>query len=145
MQPDDLDVIAPQGREVRIGQQTFTLRPLTIGQIPPLMRALKQVTETLDGSPIDVGNLGAAQLITLAADHGDTLIDAVVVATGQPLEVIASGTLDEFVDLFAQVVELNSDFFVQRVLPHFQATLRRARAKAATQAPAGRGPIPLRR
>jgi hypothetical protein len=142
---DNLDVIAPPVRTVRIGRGEFELRPLTIGQIPPLMRTLKQISGSLDGTAIDFANLDAAQLITLAADHGDTLIDAVVVATGQPLEVIAAGTVDEFVDLFAQVVEVNSDFFVQRVLPQFQATLQRVRAKAVTQAPAGRGPIPLRR
>ena len=144
---DNLDVIAPPVRTVRIGEAEFELRPLTIGQIPPLMRALKQIGGGVEGGslPADLGSLDAAQTIALFADHGEAMIDIVTIASGQPLEVIAAGTIDEFVDLFAQVLEVNHDFFVQRVLPQFLATLQRVRATAATPARAGRGPIPLRR
>lgn len=144
---DPYDVITPPERGVSIAEHTFTLRPLTIGQIPPLMRALKQISGGLESGslPFDIGNLDAAQTVALFADHGEAMIDIVTIASGQPLEVIAAGTIDEFIDLFAQIIEVNHDFFVQRVLPQFLATLQRVRAKAATPATAGRGPIPLRR
>lgn len=144
---DEFDVITPQGREVVIGGQPLLITPMTIAQIPPTMRAIKRIRTALGDSTntLDLANLDPDAVLTLLADGGEDLIDAVVAATGHPLEVIGHAQAHEFVDLFAVVVEVNSDFFIQRVLPAFGSILQRVQAKAATRAKAGPGPIRLQR
>lgn len=145
--PDEFDVITPQGREVVIGDRTLLITPMTIAQIPPTMRAIKRIRAALGDATntLDLANLDPDAVLTLLADGGEDLIDAVVAATGYPLEVIGHAQAHEFVDLFAVVVEVNSDFFIQRVLPAFGSILQRVQAKAATRAKAGPGPIRLQR
>lgn len=129
---DDYDAISPQGRGATVRGQPMEVTPLTVGQIPAVMRALRGV----DLARFDAGDLEA--LSDLLADHGDALITALAVAARQHEAVVAGLELDEFLALLAVVIEVNADFFARRVAPAMKLTL----ARIQRNPPPGRGPIP---
>lgn len=128
---DDFDAIAPQGRGATVHGTPIKVTPLTVGQIPAVMRALRGV----DLARFSAGDLDA--LGELLADHGDGVITAIAVAARQPEEVVAGLDLEEFLALLTVVVEVNADFFARRVAPAMKLTL--ARLKRNPLSP-GRGP-----
>ncbi len=130
---DDFDAISPQGRGATVCGQPIEVTPLTVGQIPAVMRALRGVDlARFDGDNLDV-------LGDLLADHGDGIITAVAIAARQPQPVVADLELDEFLALFAVVLEVNADFFARRVAPALKLTLARVQR---TPLSGGRGPTP---
>jgi len=111
---------------VEAGGETVTVRPLTIGQLPAFMRALK-------GVQFQVGEEGT-DVIGLIADHGEAIAEAVAVATGLSVDQVAALAPDDFIGLAEAVVEINADFFARRVLPRFSSALERLAGTAAVAA-----------
>lgn len=120
---DGLEVIAPAERKLRFADRDLIVKPLTVGQLPAIVRALKGLQMSGD---IDV--------LELIDKHADQVIEAAAVAVKLTREEIEAGSVDEFMELVSTIVEVNSDFFVQRVAPQMAAAMQRA---AATL---GRGP-----
>lgn len=124
-----VDVISPPlGGAVMFAGREIQVRPLTIGQIPGVMRALK-------GVDLSRG-LDLADVPALIADHGEGVMLAVSVATGVTLDEVKASPVDEFVALLTAVIEVNADFFVQRVAPVLNGALARVGQRIGT------GPIP---
>jgi len=109
----DFAVIAPASRPVRFAGSALEILPLKVGQLPGVMRALQ-------GIDLAQG-LDTAVLPALIAEHGERIIEAAVIATRVPREEIENAELDEFAALLAALIEVNSDFFVQRVVPALTA------------------------
>lgn len=114
---EGLEVIVPPVRTLRFAGRDVEVRPLKVGQLPGVMQALAGV-DLAQG--LDTGGLP-----DLVAAHGDRVIDAVVIATRLPREAVEEAELDEFAALLAALVEINSDFFVRRVLPALTAPATR--------------------
>ena len=110
---DDLGIIDPPSITVMFKGRPREIRPLTVGQLPAMMRALRDVEMP---STLDAHGL-ASQLPALIADNGEAIIQAAVIASGEARAVVESAALDEFVTLVAAIIEINSDFFVRTLLP----------------------------
>jgi hypothetical protein len=133
----DISVLEPVTREVAYRGGALTVSPLTVGQIPAFSRTIAPMFAALADifthPPSGAGAGGGGELLVdvqdlleLAGEHGDRMIDAVAIATGQKREDIAAGNPAEFIDLLVAVIEVNADFF--------------ARAMAKAQKAAGRRP-----
>lgn len=111
---DDVDMIEAAPRTVKFRGADVAVRPLKVGAIPAVTRALRGLDMAGD---IDV--------LDLVAEHGDKVAEAVAAATGIPVAEINDADLDEFAELVAVVVEVNTDFFVRRVAPRIQGITER--------------------
>lgn len=124
---DSLNVIDPPSITVMFHGTAREIRPLTVGQLPAMMRALRNVEMP---STFDVHAL-ASQLPALIADNGEAIIQAAVIASGEARAVVESAALDEFVTLVAAIIEINSDFFVHTLLPVMALQVERLRQRSA--------------
>jgi hypothetical protein len=138
---DDLNVIASEPRPpVLFMGRAVEVRPLTVGQIPAITRVLRGVNiqAVFTGDKIaDIDFMG------LVADHGDQMIGAVAIASGMKSDEVAQAAPDEFIELARAIIEVNSDFFIQKVVPQIMASINGASAfLQARTAAAGIGETP---
>ncbi len=103
---DDVDVLDPPSRTVRFGGRDVLVRPMTVGKIPAVTRALRGV---------QLGDTSLEGIMVLVADHGDQVLQAAALATDLPLDEVKEAALPEFVELFGAVVEVNAAFFTRAV------------------------------
>jgi len=109
----DLNTYFPEVRHLLIGGKSVSVAPLKVRQIPPFMRAIGPAAALLFS-----GDMAGA-----LAWHGEELIQAVAVATGEPAAWLGDLDADEFLRLVGEVVEVNADFFAHRVTPALEATV----------------------
>ena len=114
--PDALEAIAPSTREVEYAGERLVVQPLTVGQIPAVVRNARPVINSvlaLEASDDDEG-----ALVDLALDlierHG--------------------GGVFELVRLGRAIYEVNRDFFAQRLAPML-AEWRESRSAGAGKTP----------
>lgn len=111
-------VIGGDTREVRvlIADIEYALRPMTLPQIERFVRdGGSELTAAL--SSAFAGESTAADWLVLVTDHGPRLRQALHVASEVPQAVIDSLTLAGTIQLAQTVLQVNLDFFVQRVRP----------------------------
>lgn len=118
-----LDVLSPQVFPVPYCGEVLEVGPLTIGQVPVLVRQARPLVDAVLDLPDDADLMGA--VLNLVEHQGEALIAAIAIAVGRSPEFISKGRLDEFHALSFKVFEVNRDFFVQTLGPH----LARARGK----------------
>lgn len=127
-----LETYFPEVRHPHIGGKNVTVAPLKMRQIQAFSRHVGPVA-----SALMAGDLQAALVF-----HGEALIEAVAVATGESTDWLGDLDADEFVRLAGDVVEVNAGFFVHRVTPALNQTMERLmKALTPTQTP-GATPSP---
>lgn len=135
--PEFDSVLETVTREVAFKGQPLKVAPLQIGQVPAFSRAIRPMfsaltvafssTPSVDGEGGGGGlQVEAEELLNLAADHGDQMIDAVAVAVRKDRADIAASDPVEFMDLLVAVIEVNSDFFARAVAKAAKGSHRRA-------------------
>jgi hypothetical protein len=133
---EDLDVLDPPGHRVTVAGQSITVKPLTIGQLPRFVRAIRPAAPMLSGGE-DI------DWLALVAGHGQALIEAAAIATGIDSKDIEALAPDEFVLLCGAIFETQIDFFLQRLAPAMERTSDRIVA-ATARIEAGDGATPSR-
>lgn len=109
----DLNTYIPEIRHPLIGGKNVTVAPLKVRQIPPFVRAIGPAF-----GPVASGDIAAAVGL-----HGEALIEALAIATGEPADWLGDLDADEFMRLVSEVVEVNADFFVHRIAPMLSASV----------------------
>jgi hypothetical protein len=117
---DELEALEPSGSCITCQGERIEVKPLTIGQLPRLVRrsrpainallALEQVPDASDFAFIDL-------LLQLTEAHGEAVYEGVGICIGKSPEWMADLAPDEFLALGRAVYEVNRDFFVQRLGP----------------------------
>ena len=119
MTDTDLDAIAGGPvRLVTVAGRDVQVSPLKIRELAPVARALEPVAPQLQRL-LD-GELTAARILAFAID-ADQFADAVAAAARLDRQWVGDLLGDDFVVLARAVIEVNLDFFVQRVVPALQA------------------------
>lgn len=118
-----LNTYVIEARAVEVGGKTLAITPLRVRQIPAFARAIAAA------APL----LAVGRMIDVVALHGDDIIKAMSVATGESEEMLGNLLADEFLRLISAVIEVNDDFFARRVAPLIMAAKEKANAaKKAT-------------
>lgn len=112
----ELETLITQPVEIEINGEMLEIKPLTIGQLTRVMKALKPALADINGD---------INITILAADHGDTLLSAVAAATGKDVAWLDKLQTDDFIRLAGNLLEVNADFFTRRVLPEITAAVER--------------------
>lgn len=117
------------GDAISIDGEIIELTPLRLGEIPRVMRLLREisVTDDQDGMP-DI-------LALLSGPCADTALDIVALTSRKPREWIDNLAADEGAMLILKVIEVNSDFFAHRVLPVVTAAIEQISQRLAGPTP----------
>lgn len=110
-----LETYIPEARHLVIAGKPVTVAPLKVRQIPAFARAIAPAAQAVF----------SGDLMGAVAAHGEALIEAMAIATGESAEWLGELEADAFLALVGEVVEVNADFFVRRVGPALNATVER--------------------
>ena len=120
-------VLPPVPVEIHVAAQTITLTPLVLGELPAFAKAIQPFTADLAIEP---------DWLRLLGSHGDSMIEAMAIASRQSREWIAGLALDEAIFLAQSLFEVNADFFIQRVVPKLGEAVSRIGSQLAGPTPA---------
>jgi hypothetical protein len=132
MTMDELSQLVPPGAGVSAGGETIILKPLKVGQIPAFLRAIGPVLQQLRSETID--------WLALFGVHGESLLNAIAIATAKPQAWVDALDADEALALAAKVIEINADFFTRTVLPRLNELFAQVGDRVQQAVPAGSMP-----
>lgn len=138
MSADDIDVITPPSRVITFRGEQLEVTPLTLAQIGPFIKATRPIIGRVivaaslvsAGATIEV----AALMMDVLEQNADAFAKGGAIVTGKPEEWIADASLADAAALVEAVVELNEDFFGQRLPSLMQMAGKAIPATVATQA-----------
>lgn len=126
----DLQILFPT-QHLEIGGRTVSISPFKFGQLPKAMTKAKNIGAHLSELVAkSEGNqsLEIALIIAAMEIGGDDLIDLIVMCSDVDRTFVESLGVDEGIKLTGAFLEVNLSFFVQKVLPEFQAAMSRVTA-----------------
>ncbi|MDO8892325.1 MAG: hypothetical protein Q7V00_10805 [Sulfurimicrobium sp.] len=108
--------LPPVPETVTIGGETLDITPLKVGELPAFARAVRPVASKLTPDP---------DWLRLLSEDGDSVILALAIACRRPPKWVAALALDEAIHLAEAVFEANADFFIRRVVPEITRVSQR--------------------
>lgn len=117
---DAMNVLEPAGSSVTYLGEQLDIRPLTIGQLPRLVRVARPVIDAvlkLEELPDENSDDMVKLVLDLVDNHSEAVFAAAAICTGKTAAWLEDGALDEFVLLAKTVFEVNRDFFAQKLAP----------------------------
>ncbi|ASK91876.1 MULTISPECIES: hypothetical protein [Xanthomonas] len=138
MSGDDIDVITPPNRVINFRGEQLEVMPLTLAQIGPFIKATRPIigraiiaaSMVSAGATIEV----AALMMDVLERDADAFAKGGAIVSGKPEAWIAGASLTDAAALVEAVVELNEDFFGQRLPSLMQMAGKAIPAMVATQA-----------
>lgn len=104
----------PQGKQVVVKGEEFTIKPFGFGKFPKVLELFKRLKDT----PVAAGTGGTVkEIIDIIADNGEVVVEFAMLATGKKRDFFDDVTLDQAVELVQAIIEVNADFFVKRLQP----------------------------
>lgn len=107
-----IEFISPPEQAVTIDGREIVIRPITMRQLPALVRCVEPVLGDVMSLAAAPSGEGALQLL---ARHGAAIIEALVICTGEERAKIEQMTPDRAAVLLLAAAQVNADFFVQAV------------------------------
>lgn len=110
----DLETLIPQPVTLEIGGKTIELKPVTMRQLQPAIKAALPILQALKSGALDLEKLQSMDLlawIEAYAIHGDALSEMVAYLAGVTPEALADWTPDQVILAASAVVRVNTDFF----------------------------------
>jgi hypothetical protein len=125
----DIDILYPEGKAVTVQGESLVIKPYAFGQIAkvsklayPILKALSDggllKMATVDGkATLSIASDWMARIVEIMGIGGEELLSLVAFSTGKPRDWLDTIALDEGIELTKAIIEVNSDFFVKRILP----------------------------
>lgn len=131
----DLEKLLPTFPVVKVGGKEITIRTMKVKQLAAVLKAAAPFMGLLKSKP------GSEDLLGLVAGNLPGAVTMVAVLTDQSEDWVGDLDVAELVELFSGLLEVNLDFFTQRVLPLLSDAMAKV-AKSPTPSPAKpRGPM----
>lgn len=124
---NELNTLLPQGKELNIRNENLAIKPFKLGELPKVFKAIDPISKALFESLSNGGN--QVEMITgLVANGGENLIDLMAIGSKKSREWVEDLELDEGIELFGTILEVNASFFVQKVLPNLNKRMEAIQA-----------------
>ncbi|WP_126945718.1 hypothetical protein [Xanthomonas sp. BRIP62418] len=135
---DDIDILTPPTRTITFRGEQLEVTPLTLAQIGPFMKATRPIIGRVIVAASLVSAGATIEVATLMMDvleqDADAFAKGGAIVSGKPEGWIAGGSLADAAALVEAVVELNEDFFGQRLPSLMRAASKAINAVGMTQA-----------
>lgn len=121
------------GKEVTLSTgETITIKPFTFGQLPKALKLSQKIGQALADS-YNAGKLSDAKVavsaaIEVLAEGGEEIIELVGLATGKPRAWFDTVPGEDTLDILNAFIEVNKDFFTQKVLPKVMGLMKEPQA-----------------
>ena len=123
---NDLAQVLPSFTTLTVAGKDIAIRQFKVGRLPLVLRTLQPISHMLmnrePGQSIDFGSL-----FMLYADDSLSLLAALA---DQSRAWVDELELDEAITLFTALLEVNTDFFIQKVLPQLSGAVQALTNKA---------------
>ena len=106
---------------ITIADRTLDLQPVKVRDLPAFLAAVEPIARELAGGDL----MGAL------VRQADAVISATAIGAGVERAWLEEQTPEVLVDLAARVLEVNADFFVQRVMPRLTEAAEKIAAIAS--------------
>lgn len=133
---DSGSAFLPETQELTFNGAPITIAPLGVLKVIRITQVLKRVLPALDSVNTllekgeDLGIDDAGLIVSLLADYGEPLLEAVAIATDVPLQDVQTSTdAAGLVRVIAAIIRVNYDFFAQQAAPYL-AGLRSGAAES---------------
>lgn len=133
---DEFSVIEPVATATEFGGKLLEVKPLKVGQLPAFARAIKPISGVIEDIATGRRAPSLETIMDMIAEHGDSVIAAVSIASGLSVDQLNEATPDQLIEVAMVVFKVNADFFKGRLTPAILAA-----AKQAVASP-GAGPTP---
>ena len=118
---EPLEIISPPTKLIKFMGREIELAPVPMGRMQEFTLAVRPIAADLFTALEGTGDV--LQTIEL---HGDRMITAVAIATGIDRKELQALQIDQFLLLTEEVVQVNADFFVRRLIPSLLPLFKRA-------------------
>ncbi|PPT44515.1 hypothetical protein XarbCFBP8132_00430 [Xanthomonas arboricola] len=137
---DDIDILTPPTRTITFRGEQLEVTPLTLAQIGPFIKATRPIIGRVivaaslvsAGATIEV----AALMMDVLEQDADAFAKGGAIVAGKPEAWVGGASLADAAALAEAVVELNEDFFGQRLPSLMRAAGKAIEAVGVTQAQA---------
>lgn len=100
--------------DVTVAERSFTIEPVRVKNLPQFLAALEPVAR----------EVAAGDVLSAVAKHTSGMIEATAIGSGADRAWLGEQDAEVLVTLAAAVVQVNADFFVQRVMPRLEEAAR---------------------
>ena len=125
MTDTSLETLFPTGKTTTVRGVEITIKPFRFGDLSKVFKAADPILGTLL-SALNAGNGQFEAISKVVAESGDNVVDLMVIGTKQPRAWVEELDMDEGIDLFISILEVNADFFVRKVLPGLNKRIEKA-------------------
>lgn len=125
-----INELIPEQRELQIGSETITVTPIKVRELTSFAKAIEPLVDDLRG-----GNVDYMRMIIKSTEN---VITAASVALRKEREWVEALEIDQLVVAVAAIIEVNSGFFINRILPSITSgmqSLENLEIKPAGQKP----------
>lgn len=129
----ELSTLFPQGKIITVGEKEFTIKPFKLGQLPSVFKCLEPISAKLFSAISDQSINDPATIVNLVAVGGEHIMELIKIGTSETREWVEDLDLDQAVDLFTTIIEVNADFFIHKVLPKLNQQMDRVKAAGQSQ------------
>lgn len=137
---DDIDILTPPTRTITFRGEQLEVTPLTLAQIGPFIKATRPIIGRVIVAASLVGAGATIEVATLMMDvleqDADAFAKGGAIVAGKPEAWVGGASLADAAALAEAVVELNEDFFGQRLPSLMRAAGKAIDAVGVTQAQA---------
>lgn len=98
-------------RTLNLDGREITVAPIKIKHLAAFVRAVEPIAQAV----------AEGDILSALGRNADALIEAVCIGAGVERAWLEEREADVLVELAAEVIEVNADFFVQRILPKIEA------------------------
>ena len=103
-----LAALPPVPEPLVIAGETLEISPLRVGELPAFARAVCPIASQLSADP---------DWLRLLSENGESVIVALAIACRRPPDWVAALALDEAIRLAEAIFGANADFFIHRLVP----------------------------
>ena len=108
MTENALAALPPVPEPLVIAGETLEISPLKVGELPAFARAVRPIASKITSDP---------DWLRLLSEDGESVILALAIACRRPPDWVAALALDEAIRLAEVIFGANADFFIRRVVP----------------------------
>lgn len=116
---NELEELQPIGKVVQVQAEILTITPIRVKELAAFTKAVAPMLATIQEA--DINSL----MTILLMNHTEAIIRAVAIGIRRDPDFVSNLGVDELVALGEAVLEVNVDFFIQRVLPALQQSRAR--------------------
>lgn len=118
----ELAVMFPEGKSLTIHDANLVIKPFKFGELSKVMKLTDGIMGSLVGASQSKNIAGVLRVII--GDHGDKVAELMALSSKQPIDWVNNLEVDEAIELFAAILEVNADFFIRKVLPQLTSQMQ---------------------